>query len=175
MRATMMIVAGLALSSCGAGEATVNDVIMGVENAADDSTATSLANAEGMISLDSPYSVDRTVDRLEAEIAIRKMILVAKVDHAANAEDAGLKLRPTMLLIFGTPAVGTRLMQASPTAGLDLPQRMLVYRADDGQVRVVYDDPAWVAERHSITGQDDAVTSAARTLAEISAAATARP
>ena len=82
---------------------------------------------------------------------------MARVDHAANAETVDRSLRPTRLLVFGNPDLGTPLMEASPTTAIDLPQKMLVWADSTGQVRLAYNDPQYLAERHGISGRDDAL------------------
>ena len=78
------------------------------------------------------------------------MTVFARVDHAANATAAGMSLRPTELVIFGNPKGGTVLMQDQQRAGIDLPLKALVWEDADGRVSVTYNDPAWIARRHSI-------------------------
>lgn len=78
--------------------------------------------------------------------------IVAEVDHARNASAAGMNLPPTRVVLFGNPRLGTPLMQANLRAGLDLPQKMLVYRADDGDVIVAYNTPDYLARRHNVEG-----------------------
>lgn len=105
---------------------------------------------EDMIHKVSPHDVATTTDRLAAAVEGGGAKVIARVDHAKAAEGAGLELRPTTLLIFGNPEMGTKLMQAGQTAGLDLPMRVLVYQTEGGEVHVVYHDPEEVAEMHGI-------------------------
>ena len=86
------------------------------------------------------------------------------VDHAAAGAKAGLDLPPTTLLIFGDPVAGTLLMQAARTATIDLPLKILVWQDDAGRVQVAYTDPADLADRHGITGQDERLDAIAATL-----------
>ncbi len=78
------------------------------------------------------------------------MTIFAKIDHAAGAAAAGLTLRPTTLIIFGGAQAGTPLMQAYQRAGIDLPLKALVWEDGDGTVWLTYNDPAWVARRHTL-------------------------
>lgn len=107
--------------------------------------------AEGLVVIDSPYSVNETADRLEKAVKEAGFTLAVRWDHAKGAEKAGLKLRPEQLLIFGKPKAGTLLMQSSPTAGIDLPMKYLVWQDEGGKVHVAWNDPAWIAARHGIT------------------------
>jgi uncharacterized protein (DUF302 family) len=97
--------------------------------------------------------VAETVTRLSAEIESRGLKLFALIDHSGEAERAGLELRETKVVIFGSPAAGTPVMQAQPLAALDLPLKALVWD-DDGQTKVSYAAPATLAARYSL---DDAL------------------
>jgi uncharacterized protein (DUF302 family) len=109
--------------------------------------------AEGLITTSSTYSAKETMDRLEDEVKGRGMKVFARIDHAAEAEQAGLKLRPTELLIFGTAIAGTPLMQLNQKTGIDLPLKALAWQGPSGHVWLTYSDPEWLAMRH---GLDDA-------------------
>jgi uncharacterized protein (DUF302 family) len=92
------------------------------------------ARAEnGLVSVKSSHDVARTAERLEAALKEKDVALVAKVDHAAGAARVGEKLRPTVLLVFGNPKLGTPLLQCAQTAGIDLPQKALVWQDEKGQ------------------------------------------
>jgi uncharacterized protein (DUF302 family) len=114
------------------------------------SEATAHGSAEGIITRPSPYPVDDTVDRIEAVLRARGLTLFALVDHSGEAARVGLTLRPTKLLIFGSPTAGTPLMVASPLLALDLPLKALVWQDDAGQVLVSYNSTAYLAARHHI-------------------------
>ena len=101
-----------------------------------------------------------TADRLEAAIRARGLTLFARIDHAAGAADAGLKLRPTELLIFGNAKGGTPLMQAAQSIGIDLPLRALVWQDAAGDTWVGTNDPAWLAQRHGIGAEAPATLAA---------------
>ena len=99
------------------------------------------ARAE-MVVRTSPHSVAETIDRLEAAAKARSFLIVARVDHAANAKRVGLSLRPMQLLIFGNPTAGTKLIEAAPTMGLSLPLKMLAWQEPDGSTRLAFDRAA---------------------------------
>lgn len=107
------------------------------------------AHAE-MVMKTSPHSVAETIDRLEAAVTNAGATVFARVDHAAGAEKVEMELRPTQLLIFGNPKLGTPAMQGNQTAGLDLPLRVLAYADSEGVVHVVYHDPATLAQTHGL-------------------------
>ena len=106
-----------------------------------------------MKSLESSYPVATTVDRLEEHLKEHGVEVIARIDHAAAAKKKGLELRPTQVLVFGNPAVGTKLMQSGPSVALDLPLRVAVWQEADSTVWVGYDDIAETAGKHGITDQ----------------------
>jgi uncharacterized protein (DUF302 family) len=95
-------------------------------------------------------SVAATVSVLTSMISAKGMRLFAVIDQSAEARDAGLSLRETTLVIFGSPAAGTPVMVAAPLAALDLPLKVLVWAEDEGQTKVSYYAPASVAARHHL-------------------------
>ena len=106
-----------------------------------------------MISKTSPHSVDATLDRLEDAVNGAGATVFARVDHAAGATNVDMDLRPTALLIFGNPMLGTPAMQDAQTAGLDRPLRVLPYADSEGVVPLVYHDPADLAEAHGFPAE----------------------
>ena len=108
----------------------------------------------GLVNVKSTYDVKLTADRFEAGVRDKGMILFSRIDHAANAEKVGEKIRPMVLLIFGNPAVGTKLIQCGQTIGIDLPLKALIWEDQNGVVWVSYNEPKYLANRHSITGCD---------------------
>ncbi|WP_276299003.1 DUF302 domain-containing protein [Halorussus lipolyticus] len=154
--------AGLTVAgTAAASESDRNDSNRNDYESNQETTQTTTADAggaeeAGLVTVESDESVGATVERIEEDIEDNDdLILVTAIDHARNAQNAGLDLRPTVLVLFGNPNLGTRLMQASQTAGIDLPQKLLVWEAEDGTVNVTYNDPAWLADRHDIAGQEE--------------------
>jgi uncharacterized protein (DUF302 family) len=115
------------------------------------------ASPEGLVSKPSRNSVPETMDRLVTVVQSKGMTVFARIDHAAEAEKIGLKMRPTQLLIFGNPKGGTPLMVAAPTVAIDLPFKALVWEDAGGKVWLAYNSPAYLKERHGIRGKDDAI------------------
>ncbi len=106
---------------------------------------------EGVVTVASADDVATTYGRLRSAIAGNpNLTIVAELDHQANAASVGLELPPIRLIVFGNPALGTPLMQAGQTVGIDLPQKMLVYQGADGETRVAYNDPGFLADRHGL-------------------------
>lgn len=104
----------------------------------------------GLTDVSSPHSVDETMKRLQSILAGKGLQVFALVDHSGEAEKAGMKLRPTKLLIFGSPKAGTPLMAAAPTLAIDLPLKALVWQDDGGKVWVTYNRPEYLQERHGV-------------------------
>jgi len=107
---------------------------------------------DGVTTKDSPRPFDATVARLLELVAARGMKLFAVVDQAAEARGAGLELRPTTLVVFGSPAAGTPVMDAAPLAALDLPLKVLVWD-DHGATRVSYLAPSALADRYALPAE----------------------
>ena len=107
----------------------------------------------GLIHLESNHSVDEILQRLQALLQEKNIKMFALIDHSGEAAKAGLAMRPTKLLIFGNPKGGTPLMQAAPTAAIDLPLKALIWEDVDGRVRLTYNDPAYLAQRHHIPAE----------------------
>lgn len=112
----------------------------------------SSTTVEGIITKDSPQPVAATVARLVELLLSRGLKVFALIDHSGEAKQAGLELRDTKLVVFGSPAAGTPVMAASPLAALDLPLKVLVWD-DGGQTRISYTDPRALAARHHLTDQ----------------------
>jgi len=122
----------------------------------------------GLVTVAGGDSVAATTEAIENRIdGLEAVMHVATIDHAANAASVDEDLRPTRVVLFGNPALGTPLMQASQSAGIDLPQKLLVWEDEAGDVRVTYNDPEYVAERHGIEGQDERLATIAGALRTI--------
>ena len=104
----------------------------------------------GLITRASPYSVTDTVDRLESTAKARGLVVFARIDHAGEAQKAGLSMKPTVLLLIGSPKAGTPVMQGAPSAAIDLPLKVLVAEAPAGSTTVTINDPAYLKTRHGI-------------------------
>jgi uncharacterized protein (DUF302 family) len=126
-------------------------------------------SATGVVTIPSGHSVDQTVDRLKSALAAKGVTVFALIDHSGEAEKAGLKLRPTKLLIFGNPKAGTPLMVASPTIAIDLPLKILVWQDDSGKVWLSYNAPAWLADRHHLAAENRAPLAAVQAIAAAAA------
>lgn len=113
-------------------------------------TSMSLDSGNGIVDIPSNHSVDQTVERLKGILEAKGVTLFAVVDHSGEAEKVGMKMRPTKLLIFGSPKAGTPLMLAAPSIAIDLPLKILVSENIDGKVRVSYNSPEYLQKRHGV-------------------------
>ena len=109
-----------------------------------------LAKGGGIVDIPSNHSVDQTVEKLRAILEANGVSLFALVDHSGEAEKVGMQMRPTKLLIFGSPSAGTPLMLAAPSLALDLPLKVLIREDDNGRVWVSYNSPDYLKERHGL-------------------------
>jgi len=111
-------------------------------------------NAEsGIVSMASHHSVDETVAKLEEILRAKGVKIFALVDHSGEAEQVGLRMPPTKLLIFGNPRAGTPVMIAAPTIAIDLPLKLLVWEDADGKVWISWNSPAYLKDRHSVPAE----------------------
>jgi uncharacterized protein (DUF302 family) len=104
----------------------------------------------GLVQVASPYSVEETTKRLQSILTERGLKIFALIDHSGEAEKVGLKMKPTKVLIFGSPKGGTPVMLAAPSIAIDLPLKVLVAEDDAGKVSVSYNDPEYLQQRHSV-------------------------
>jgi uncharacterized protein (DUF302 family) len=107
-------------------------------------------NGKGIIDISSNHSVDETVEKLKGILQAKGITLFALVDHSGEAAKAGMKMRPTKLLIFGNPKGGTPVMLAAPSSSIDLPLKILVWEDVQGKVWITYNSPNYLRERHNI-------------------------
>jgi len=111
--------------------------------------APSLAT-EGLVSKKSPFTVEETLNRMEALVQQKGMKVFVRIDHAKGAESVGKTLRPTEVILFGNPQGGTPFMQCAQTVGIDLPLKALAWEDASGQVWLSYNDPEFLAQRHDV-------------------------
>ena len=126
----------------------------------------------GIISVRSPHEVKGTADRLENTLKQKGMTVFIRINHTQGAQKVGKKLRPTELVIFGNPKVGTPLMQCSQSTAIDLPQKALIWEDGEGHVWLSYNDPKYLAERHGITGCAEVIKKIDKALSNFAKAAT---
>ncbi len=111
---------------------------------------------QGVITKVSSQNFDETYNVLVRVISNNPNLkIIAELNHQANAVRVGLTLNPTRIIMFGNPNLGTPLMQTSPITGLDLPQKILIWQDDQGLVKISYNDPLYLKNRHDIEGKDE--------------------
>jgi len=147
----LMLAGGLVMSGCGSS------------NNSDDP-----ADASGLVSTANQQTTNTTVaaiaENLRAMLDANDNISVVNVfDHAANAQSAGMDLPPTTVIIFGNPALGTPLMQAARTTGIDLPQKFLVFQEGD-DIFVSYNGTRYLMARHDIQAREEQLNTIAGAL-----------
>jgi uncharacterized protein (DUF302 family) len=108
----------------------------------------SAKSVPGFVSKPSKYSVPETISRLSGILKAKGVAIFALVDHSGEADKAGLKMRPTQLLIFGNPKGGTPLMLVSPSVAIDLPLKALVWEDEAGKVWLSFNSPDYLQQRH---------------------------
>jgi uncharacterized protein (DUF302 family) len=111
--------------------------------------------SDGVVTVQSDYSVAQTVARIKKDVAKKGIMFFGVIDQAKLGNAAGNQVLPSRLVMFGNPALGTTFLTANQKAGLDWPVRVLVYQAEDGAVYASYSDFDWIAKRHGITNRGD--------------------
>jgi uncharacterized protein (DUF302 family)/uncharacterized membrane protein YidH (DUF202 family) len=108
------------------------------------------ATSRGIIDKPSNHSVDETVEKLKNILQSKGVTLFALVDHSGEAAKVGMKMRPTKLLMFGSPKAGTPLMLAAPSVAIDLPLKILIWQDAQAKVWVSYNSTEYLKERHGL-------------------------
>jgi uncharacterized protein (DUF302 family) len=106
--------------------------------------------SSGLVEIPSNLSVAETVEKLKGILQARGVTLFGLIDHSGEAEKAGLKMRPTKLLIFGNPKAGTPVMLAAPSSAIDLPLKILIWEDAQGKVWITHNSTAYLQERHNV-------------------------
>ncbi len=136
-------------------------------------TITTLGFADdGLVTLQSNHSVDETRTNLVNALKSKGMTVFKVIDHQKGGQSVGKELRPTTVVIFGNPKVGTPLMQCAQTAAIDLPQKALIWEDEKGQVWYSYNDPQYMVKRHNIKGCEQPLNKITHALANFAKAAT---
>jgi len=134
---------------------------------------TGIAQANnGLVSVKSAHDVKTTADRFEAVLKKKGMTVFTRIDHAKAAKSVGIDLRPTELVIFGNPKIGSKLMQCAQTIAIDLPQKALIWQDGGGQVWLSYNEPTELAKRHRLTGCEKVIQKVTGALGKFAGAAT---
>lgn len=129
-------------------------------------------SSDGIITVKSVHDVNTTVDNLEKALESKGMKVFAVIDHSAGAKSVGIDLKPTELVVFGNPKVGSPLMVCEQSVAIDLPQKALIYEDESGEVWLSYNDPMYLKQRHQIEGCDEVLNKISKALANFAKAAT---
>jgi uncharacterized protein (DUF302 family) len=122
---------------------------------------------DGIVRVKSSYNFQETIARLKKDIAAKGIRFFSEINQTELATEAGIKLNPSTLLVFGNPPLGTQFITANPNAGLDWPVRLLVIQDSTGAVWTVYTDFAWIAARHGIVNRTEQFKMASMVIASI--------
>jgi uncharacterized protein (DUF302 family) len=109
--------------------------------------------SSGLIDIPSNHSVEKTLDKLRRILGAKNITLFTVVDHSGEAAKVGIKMRPTKLVIFGSPKAGTPVMVASPSSAIDLPLKILIWEDDHGKVWITYNSPVYLQQRHNLPAE----------------------
>ena len=130
--------------------------------------------AESVTSLESHYSAKQTADRFVSIIKDKGFTLFTRIDHQQNAANVDLTLRPTEVIIFGNPRIGTQLMICSQQVGIDLPQKVLITQDANNKVWLSYNNPQYIKQRHNIKGCDKIINKISAVLNTLGMASTSK-
>ncbi len=126
----------------------------------------------GLITIKSKFNVHETLDRLEKVLKKKGITIVTRWSHSDGANKNNIHLRPTELLLFGNPKLGSHMFTSKQTAGIDLPMKALAWEDAQGQVWLTYNDPAYIAARHNITDRPKIVKKMTGALKKLTGIAT---
>jgi uncharacterized protein (DUF302 family) len=129
---------------------------------------------DGLVRVRSAYPIDQTIGRLKNAIAEKGIPFFGAIDQARLAADVGITVRPSTLLVFGTPSLGAQFLNSNPYAGLDWPIRLLVLQDSTGAVWVAYNDFGWTARRRGISNLRDQTALASAVVDSIASTVRAR-
>ncbi len=124
-------------------------------------TALALGHAHaaenGTFTKKSPHSVKETLDRLEAVLTKKGITIALRWSHSERAQGVGIDLRPTELLIFGNPKLGSHMFTSNQRSGIDFPMKALAWEDQNGQTWLTYNLPSYLAGRHGISDRPEIV------------------
>ena len=145
--------------------ATLSSIFLVAKSTAD--RAPQPAFEDGVVRVKVDYPLPEATARIQQDIAAKGIMMFSTIDQAKLAAGAGIALRPSTLLVFGNPALGSQFIASKAQAGLDWPVRLLVQEDENGQVWAAYTDFAWIARRHRIADRQPAFEMASKVIASI--------
>jgi uncharacterized protein (DUF302 family) len=128
----------------------------------------------GIVRVKSAVTMTEAITRIKADIASKGIKFFLEIDQSKLAADAGIQLRPSTLLVFGNPPLGTQFIASNPNAGLDWPVRLLLTQDDNGDVWTVWSDFEWIARRHDIRDREAQFKMATKVVQSITSTITTR-
>ncbi len=137
-------------------------------------TLAKAADEDGIVRVKSAYPLGETIARLKKDVADKGIKFFDEINQSKLAADAGIKLRPSTLLVFGNPPLGTLFLTSNPAAGLDWPVRLLVLEDEKGEVWALYTDFTWIAHRQGIKDRDAAFNMATNVISSITSSVKAK-
>jgi uncharacterized protein (DUF302 family) len=135
-------------------------------------SAPTAAGEDGIVNVKSAHPIGETIRRLKQDIKDKGIMFFSEIDQSKLAADAGIKLSPSVLLVFGNPPLGTQFITSNPNAGLDWPVRLLVFENEKGEVWTAYTDFDWIARRHGIMDREAQFKMASAVVASITSSVT---
>jgi uncharacterized protein (DUF302 family) len=135
-------------------------------------SAPTAAGEDGIVNVKSAHPIGETIRRLKQDIKDKGIMFFSEIDQSKLAADAGIKLSPSVLLVFGNPPLGTQFITSNPNAGLDWPVRLLVFVNEKGEVWTAYTDFDWIARRHGIMDREAQFKMASAVVASITSSVT---
>ncbi len=132
------------------------------------------ATDDGIVKVKSAYPLAETIERLKQDIASKGIMLFSEINESQLAANAGIQARPTTLLVFGNPPLGTQFITSNQVAGLDWPVRLLVFEDERRQVWMAYTEFDYIARRHHITDRNEAFSKASMVIASITSSVAAK-
>ena len=129
--------------------------------------AAAQGTGNGVVRVKSAYSIPESIARIKADLKTKGILFFQEIDQSALAHAAGITLRPSTLLEFGNPPLGTQFITGHPDAGLEWPVRLLLTQDESGQVWAVWNDFSWIARRHGISNRDEQFATATGVVASI--------
>jgi uncharacterized protein (DUF302 family) len=129
---------------------------------------------DGIVRVKSAVPMAEAISRIKSDIAAKGIKFFDEIDQSKLAADAGIRLRPSTLLIFGNPPLGTQFITSNPDAGLDWPVRLLLTQDDNGEVWAIWTDFTWIARRHNIQDRNAQFNMATMVVNSITSTITAK-
>lgn len=126
---------------------------------------------DSVIKVASEHSAKETADKFVSIAQGKGLNVFARINHQENAAKVDMELRPTEVIVFGNPKVGTPLMLCAQEVAIDLPQKVLVYEDSDGKTWLAYNNPMYLKERHNIEGCDEVLSKISGVLSNLTGAA----